>query len=147
LRRAEVLNVGPIVLKLVTIAVVISFIGAGAAAHYIFDLNWDVAFLFASLVVITGPTVIGPILRHLPLKKDLSAVLRWEGIIIDPIGAILAVLVFNFIGSEKGLSFTENVLLGLGKILALGLSLGFIFGYGLVLLIRKNLIPKFLINI
>lgn len=101
LRRAEVLNVGPIVLKLVTIAVIISFFGAGTAAHYIFNLDWDVAFLFASLVVITGPTVIGPILRHLPLKKDLSAVLRWEGIIIDPIGAILAILVFNFISSGK----------------------------------------------
>jgi len=147
LRRAEVLNVGPIVLKLVTIAVIISFFGAGTAAHYIFNLDWDVAFLLASLVVITGPTVIGPILRHLPLKKDLSAVLRWEGIIIDPIGAILAILVFNFISSGKGLSFTDDALIGLGKILGLGLSLGCIFGYGLVFFIRKNLIPKFLINI
>lgn len=147
LRRAEVLNVGPIVIKLVTLGVGVSFIGAGTAAHYIFGLDWDVSFLFASLVVITGPTVIGPILRHLPLKKDLSAVLRWEGIIIDPIGAVLAVLVYNFINSGKGLSFTYDALLGLGKILIVGLTLGFIVARGLVFFIRKNFIPKFLMNV
>lgn len=147
LRRAEVLNVGPIVFKLVTVAVLISFIGAGTAAHYIFKLDWDVSFLFASLVVITGPTVIGPILRHLPLKKDLSAVLRWEGIIIDPIGAIIAILVYNFIDSGKGFSFTYDALISFGKIVGIGFSLGFIFAQGLVFFIRKNLIPKFLMNI
>lgn len=147
LRRAEVLNVGPIVIKLVTLGVGVSFIGAGTAAYYIFGLDWDVSFLFASLVVITGPTVIGPILRHLPLKKDLSAVLRWEGIIIDPIGAVLAILVYNFINSGKGLSFTYDALFGLGKILLVGLTLGFIFARGLVFFIRKNFIPKFLMNV
>src|SRR5699024_699525 len=131
LRRAEVLNVGPIVFKLVTLAVGISFLGAGAAAHFLFDLNWDVSFLFASLVVITGPTVIGPILRHLPLKKDLSAVLRWEGIIIDPIGAVLAVLVYNFISSGKGFSFTFDALADLAKTMFLGFALGFTFAHGL----------------
>src|SRR5699024_6301935 len=126
---------------LVTLAVGISFISAGTAAHFLFNLDWDVAFLFASLVVVTGPTVIGPILRHLPLKKDLSAVLRWEGIIIDPIGAVLAVLVYNFISLGKGFSFTYDVLFNLGKILVIGFAFGFIFGQGLSFFIRKNLIP------
>lgn len=73
--------------------------------------------------------------------------MRWEGIIIDPIGAVLAVLVYNFINSGKGLSFTYDALLGLGKILIVGLTLGFIVARGLVFFIRKNFIPKFLMNV
>src|SRR5690625_7501257 len=74
LRRAEVLNVVPIVLKLVTIAVNITFFGAGTIAHYIFNLDWYVAFILASIVIIACPTFIGPIFRHLPLKKNLISV-------------------------------------------------------------------------
>lgn len=146
LRRSEVLSVGPVVLNLVTIGVVISFFGAGIGAHLIFDLPWGISFLFASLVVVTGPTVIRPILRHIPLKKDISAVLRWEGILIDPIGAILAVLVFNFISSGSS-HFSWYTLLGFGKIILIGIILGYVFARLLAFLIKKNLIPKFLMNI
>ena len=44
------------------------------------------AFLFSALIIVTGPTVITPILRNIPLKKEVSAILKWEGILIDPIG-------------------------------------------------------------
>ncbi len=147
LRKSEILKVGPVVLKLVTLGVVITFAGAGIAAHYIFSLSWGVSFLFASLVVVTGPTVIRPILRHIPLKKDISAVLRWEGIIIDPIGAVLAIVVFDIITTSSGQSTTGEILLGLAKILLIGLTLGYTFARGLAYCIRKNLIPKFLMNI
>ena len=70
LRRNDVLNIGPVIFKLISIAVVITFVGAGLAAHWIFGLSWQISFLFASLVIVTGPTVIAPILRHIPLKKD-----------------------------------------------------------------------------
>src|SRR5699024_1663055 len=103
-------------------------------------------FLFASLVVVTGPTVIRPILRHIPLRKDLSAVLRWEGILIDPIGAVAAVLVFNFI-SSSGPNLTQEALFGLGRILVVGFALGFTFAHAMAFVIRKNLIPKYLMNI
>ncbi|MBT8295830.1 MAG: cation:proton antiporter, partial [Gramella sp.] len=87
LRKGEILNVGPVILKLITIAVIVTFFGAGIAAHFIFDLSWQISFLFAALIIVTGPTVITPILRNIPLKKDISAILKWEGILIDPIGA------------------------------------------------------------
>lgn len=97
LRRSEILNVGPVILKLITLGAAVTFFGAGFAAHFVFGLSWPISFLFSSLIIVTGPTVITPILRNIPLKKDVSAILKWEGILIDPIGALVAVLVFEFI--------------------------------------------------
>ncbi|MGB5780851.1 MAG: cation:proton antiporter, partial [Eudoraea sp.] len=97
LKRSEVRNVGPVISKLITVGTLVTFFGAGFAAHFLFDLSWQISFLFSSLIIVTGPTVITPILRNIPLKKDISAVLKWEGILIDPIGALVAVLVFEFI--------------------------------------------------
>ena len=87
LKRSEVATLGPVISKLITLGTVVTFFVAGIAAHFIFDLTWQISFLFSSLIIVTGPTVITPILRNIPLKKDVSAVLKWEGILIDPIGA------------------------------------------------------------
>src|SRR5690606_12287534 len=76
LKRNEVLNVGPVIIKLITVGSIITFICAGIASHFLFDLSWPIAFLFSALIIVTGPTVIGPILRNIPLKKDVSAVLK-----------------------------------------------------------------------
>ena len=92
LKLKEVKNVGPVITKLITLGSAVTFFGAGLAVHYIFDLTWVISFLFSSLIIVTGPTVITPILRNIPLKRDVSAVLKWEGILIDPIGALVAVL-------------------------------------------------------
>lgn len=147
LRRTEVIRIGSVVLNLITLAVIISFIGSGIAAHYIFDLDWGISFLFASLVVVTGPTVIRPILRHIPLRREVSSVLRWEGILIDPIGAVAAIIVFNLISYSGTHNLTLTAVINLGKILLIGFTLGFTFAQGLAYMIRKNLIPRFLMNI
>ncbi len=89
LKRSEIKNVGPVITKLITLGSAITFFGAGIVAHYIFGLGWDLSFLFSGLIIVTGPTVITPILRNIPLKKDISTVLKWEGILIDPIGALV----------------------------------------------------------
>ncbi len=147
LRRNDVLNIGPVIFKLISIAVVITFAGAGLAAHWIFGLSWQISFLFASLVIVTGPTVIAPILRHIPLKKDISSILRWEGILIDPIGALVAVLVFEFIRVEDANSYTTTALMEFGKIMLFGFSFGFAFAHALVWLIKRNVIPHYLLNV
>jgi len=123
LKRDEILNVGPVILKLITLAVIITFFGAGFAAHYFIGLSWELSFLFSALIIVTGPTVISPILRNIPLKKDLATILKWEGILIDPIGALFAVLVFEFISVEHQSGFTQTALLEFGKILLFGTSL------------------------
>lgn len=66
-------------------------------AHYVGGLSWPVATLFAAIIVVTGPTVVMPLLRHAGLKKRPAAFLKWEGIVNDPIGALLAVLVFDYL--------------------------------------------------
>ncbi len=147
LRRSEILNVGPVIIKLITLAVVVTFFGAGLAAHFIFDLSWPISFLFSSLIIVTGPTVITPILRNIPLKKDVSAVLKWEGILIDPIGALVAVLVFEFIRVGGGEEFTFTALVEFSKIVLVGFTFGFTFAYGLAFSLKRKIVPHYLLNV
>ncbi len=147
LKRAEIANVGPVITKLITAGSIITFFGAGIAAHYIFGLSWQVSFLFSALIIVTGPTVITPILRNIPLKKDVSAILKWEGILIDPIGALVAVLVFEFISVGGGSGYTQTALIEFGKIVLFGTTFGFTFAHALAFAIKKSLIPHYLLNV
>ena len=147
LKRSEIKNVGPVITKLITLGSAITFFGAGVVAHYIFDLGWELSFLFSGLIIVTGPTVITPILRNIPLKKDISTVLKWEGILIDPIGALVAVLVFEFISVGGGGAFTKTALIEFGKILLFGTTFGFTFAHALAFSINKKLIPHYLLNV
>jgi len=147
LKRTEIANVGPVITKLITLGTVVTFFGAGVAAHYIFGLSWQISFLFSGLIIVTGPTVITPILRNIPLKKDVSTVLKWEGILIDPIGALVAVLVFEFISVGEGQAFTKTALIEFGKILLFGITFGFTFAHALGFAIKKNFIPHYLLNV
>jgi NhaP-type Na+/H+ or K+/H+ antiporter len=110
-------------------------------------LSWEISFLFSALIIVTGPTVIAPILRNIPLKKDVSAVLKWEGILIDPIGALVAVLVFEFISVGEGQAYTKQALIDFGKIILFGFTFGFTFAHGLAVSIKRNLIPHYLLNV
>ena len=147
LKRSEVVNLGPVITKLITLGTVVTFFGAGIAAHFIFGLSWQISFLFSSLIIVTGPTVITPILRNIPLKKDVSAVLKWEGILIDPIGALVAVLVFEFISVGEEQEYTKTALIEFGKILLFGFTFGFTFAHALAYAIKKNFIPHYLLNV
>ena len=147
LKRSEIKNVGPVITKLITLGAAITFFGAGVVAHYVFDLGWELSFLFSGLIIVTGPTVITPILRNIPLKKDISTVLKWEGILIDPIGALVAVLVFEFISVGGGGAFTKTALIEFGKILLFGTTFGFTFAHALAFSINKKLIPHYLLNV
>ncbi len=147
LKRNEIKNVGPAITKLITLGAAITFIAAGIVAHYLFGLSWELSFLFSGLIIVTGPTVITPILRNIPLKKDLSAVLKWEGILIDPIGALVAVLVFEFISVEGDSGFTKTAFIEFGKIILFGTTFGFTFAHGLAFAVNKKLIPHYLLNV
>ena len=147
LKRDEVSKVGPVIIKLISLGAVITFIGAGAATHYLIGLNWQLSFLFAALVIVTGPTVISPILRNIPLKKDVSAVLKWEGILIDPIGALAAVLVFEFIRIGGDAGYSKQALMEFGKIILIGGSFGISAGYILYFSIKRQWIPHYLMNV
>lgn len=147
LKRAEIKHVGPVITKLITLGSAITFFGAGILVRLIFNLSWEMSFLFSALIIVTGPTVITPILRNIPLKKDVSAVLKWEGILIDPIGALVAVLVFEFISVEGDSGFTKTALIEFGKIILFGTTFGFTFAHALAFAINKKLIPHYLLNV
>ena len=99
------------------------------------------ALLFAALVIVTGPTVINPLLRTMRARADVSQVLRWEGILIDPVGALLAVLVFQYLvsGSESWVVFASSIAVGLVVGLAGAFSLGFA--------LRRHWVPEYLANV
>ena len=147
LKRGEILNVSSVIVKLISIAVIITFIGAGVAVHFIFQLSWKISLLFSALIIVTGPTVITPILRNIPLKRDISAILKWEGILIDPIGALFAVLVFEFINAKAGAEYTSIALKDFGKVILFGFSFGFTFAHSLIYLVKNKLVPHFLLNV
>lgn len=149
LKKDEIKSVGPVIYKLITLGAFITLLTAGVAAHFIIGLNWPLSFLFASLIIVTGPTVITPILRNLPLKKDISTVLKWEGILIDPIGALVAVLVFEFIsvGGDHGSQYTRETLIEFGKILIIGFSIGFTSAYAFAMALKYKWIPHYLLNV
>ncbi len=83
--------------NLVTTGVFVTLIGGGMAAHWLSEFPWSLAFLYASLVVVTGPTVITPLLRQVPVDRNVATLLEGEGVLIDPVGAILAVVVLDII--------------------------------------------------
>jgi len=147
LKLSEIKNVGPAISKLITLGSTVTFFGGAVAAHYIFNLSWEISYLFSALIIVTGPTVITPILRNIPLKKDVSAVLKWEGILIDPIGALVAVLVFEFISVGGGGAFTKTALIEFGKIVLFGTTFGFTFAHALNFAINKKWIPHYLLNV
>jgi len=147
LKRSEIRNIGPVITKLITIGSLTTFFGAALAANFLFGLSWQLCFLFSALIIVTGPTVITPILRNIPLKKDVSAILKWEGILIDPIGALAAVLVYEFISVGEGQAYTVTAMIEFAKILLFGFTFGFTFAHALTFLIKKNFIPHYLLNV
>lgn len=147
----ELRGVSGMIWRLVTIGAVVSWGVASAAAHYFVGLSWSMAALFGAIVVVTGPTVVVPLLRIVRPVAKVSTVLRWEGIMIDPIGALLAVLVFEFIITQlehstagSGLS---TVLWPFIRLVGLGLAFGLGGGYLLGVVLRRHALPEFLINV
>ena len=149
LKRQEIRGVGPVIVKLISIGSLITFLGGALAAHYLVQLSWSLSFLFSGLIIVTGPTVIAPILRNVPLKRDVGTVLKWEGILIDPIGALVAVLVFNFISSGGGgaESYSSHAFGEFSKILVVGTAVGFGMAYFLKFMLSQKQVPHYLLNV
>ncbi|MBD2481860.1 MULTISPECIES: cation:proton antiporter [Planktothrix] len=117
--------------NLVTFGTLITLMGAGMAAHWLGEFPWPIAFLYASLVVVTGPTVIGPLLKQVSVDRQVSALLEGEGVLIDPVGAILAVLVLNVVlnGNTDPLEIMGQLLLRLSIGAGIGVIGGGILGW------------------
>src|SRR5699024_4866937 len=93
----KIRGVGKPVFRISTIGAFLAWILGSLTAHYVAGLSWAVAFVIGGLFIVTGPTVILPLLRQSKLKPRPAKILKWEGIIVDPIGALLAVFAFEII--------------------------------------------------
>ncbi len=108
--------------NLVTIGTAITLVVGATAAHLIAGFSWQAAFLFASLVTVTGPTVIGPLLKQVAVDRRITTILEGEGVLIDPVGAIVAVIVLSLVLSSD---FELNqILVELITRLSIGVALG-----------------------
>jgi len=116
--------------NLVTIGTLITLIGAGTAAHWLSEFPWPIAFLYASLVVVTGPTVVSPLLKQVQVDRSVAALLEGEGVLIDPVGAVLAVVVLNVIlnGNTGVLDVLGSLVIRLGVGGVIGAAGGWVLG-------------------
>ncbi|MEZ5525166.1 MAG: sodium:proton antiporter [Pseudomonadales bacterium] len=146
LKFDDIRGLGQVVRRLVSLGVIITWLVMAAACHLLLGLDWPLSLLFGSLVVVTGPTVIVPMLRSVRPNARIANVLRWEGIVIDPIGALLAVLVYESIisfGQDAQFSHTLFIFL---KTLFVGSLFGCVAGYLLGTALRRQLLPSYLHN-
>lgn len=144
LQLVEIRGHGGVVRNLVTIGVLITWACASAAAHYFLGWDMQLAALFGAIVTVSGPTVIIPMLRTIRPSDSLASILRWEGILVDPLGAILAVLVFNYIVVAQQAESMMTVFQTLGTIIAVGAILGVAAGHALGVTLRKHWLPDYL---
>ena len=142
LRFAELRGIGGAVRGLVSYGAIAALLMLAAAAHLLAGLSWDIALLFGALTCVTGPTVIAPMLRTLRPNARIASTLRWEGIVIDPLGALFAVLIYEAIVSrEQG--HTIGVFLGtIGSGVVAGAVAALVLGQ----LLRRQMIPEYLQN-
>ena len=81
LNKEEALSHGNIILLLITVGALITMIGGAAFAYFVGDLSWEMAFVYGSLVIVTGPTVVQPLLRRFKVKPNLKHILEYEGVL------------------------------------------------------------------
>ncbi|QKK02349.1 MAG: sodium:proton antiporter [Pseudomonadota bacterium] len=142
LRLGEFRRVGHGITRLTTIGPPLAWLFGALAAHYVAGLNWPVAVVIGAILVVTGPTVIGPLLRQARLNKESASLLKWEGIVNDPVGVLLAVLSFQFF-TLYGEDWSD-VFLGLGKAIAVAAVLGGAGGWLTGWFYRRGAVPAHL---
>ncbi len=128
--------------RLVTWGALVTLVGGAVFTRAFLGWDWSTSFLFASLVIVTGPTVIGPLVNQLRLKSRVATVLEAEGVLIDPIGAIVAVLVLEVVVAPD---FDSVAAGGLDLLLRLGFGagMGVVAGFALAWLLgRRNFVPE-----
>lgn len=146
LRREEMGDNARVIRRLVSEGMLLNWVVVSLAGWWLLDLDGAVAALLGAVAVVTGPTVIMPMLRTVQPTRKVASILRWESILIDPVGALLAVVVYEYVlasNAGEGLGHTMWVF---GQTVAMGFALGLVGGYGMGLVLRKMWLPDYLRN-
>lgn len=141
LKFSEFKKIGRVMSLLISVGALITWLTAMLAAHWLFGLNIKIAILLGAVLTVTGPTVIGPLLLTIRPKQKVGNILKWEGILIDPIGALLAILVFEVILIGDVDNAAPVILLHILKTILLTTVIGGGFAALLTFLIKKYWIP------
>jgi NhaP-type Na+/H+ or K+/H+ antiporter len=146
LRRGDIAGHQKVVFRLVTLGALITWVLAAGAAWLLGGISWKAAILLGAILTVTGPTVIAPLLRQIRPTGAVGPILRWEGILIDPVGAVLAVLVLEGLVAllSEGAGFSPVA--DIGKTIVLGGGAGLIAGWALMQLLARYWIPDHLHN-
>ncbi|MCP4049956.1 MAG: sodium:proton antiporter [bacterium] len=144
LKISELKDFGSVVRNLVFYGSIVTWIIITAAAHYILGMSYKLSVLLGAILIVTGPTVITPLLKHVHPKRHIASILKWESIIVDPVGAILAVLVYKVITAGNVEIAVSVVLLVIIKMVILGGVIGLMGALVMISLINKHMVPDFL---
>jgi len=146
LRFSEISSVKGVVGTLVTIGAIVTWAVSAAAAQQLLGLSVSMAVLLGGLMIVTGPTVVGPMLQHIRPVGKVGPILKWEGIVIDPIGALAAVLVFEVILVGHDASATTEAIKAVVLTVVVGGLLGALAAFVLMVVIKRFWVPDFLQN-
>ena len=144
LRMVVLRDIGRVLRNLITLGVVVTWGITALTAYVLLGFDLSLSLLIGAMLVVSGPTVVGPLLRHVRPIDRLRSTLQWEGILIDPIGVLLAVLVFEAILASSIQAATGAVLTGMVIMVVVGSILGFLGAMAMVGLIQYRLIPDYL---
>jgi len=141
LELGELREVGRSVVRLISIGVMVTWLVGAWAAAGLLDLPLNLAILLGALLTVSGPTVVGPLLRQIRPERRVGSLLKWEGILNDPVGALLAVLIYEAIVVGRLEQATGPVALGLAKTAVAGAAFGWLGARALLFLFRRRLVP------
>ena len=132
--------------NLVSIGALLTWVLTSVLGYYLFGFGWELAVLLGAILVVTGPTVIIPLLRQVRPAGQVGSILKWEGIVIDPIGAMLAVLVFEVILASGFSEATTLAVMSIIKTIFFGSMIGLAGAGVLYVLLKRHLLPDYLQN-
>src|SRR5690625_1311203 len=144
LNLKELSGLGKPIFRISSIGAFLAWILGSLTAHYMAGLSWAVAFVIGGLFIVTGPTVIMPLLRQSKLKTRPAKILKWEGVIVDPIGVLLAVFAFEIISFFTIAERDGITLLIFFLTAGLAILLGWLFGRLIGWMFESGHIPEFL---
>lgn len=132
-----------VIQRLLTVGTLITWLGTTVAIYFIFGASFDLALLAASLVIVTGPTVVLPLLKRIRVIPRLHHILQWEGVLIDPIGVFVAILCFEYLTSGSGMHAATDF----GLRIIVGVFVGLVGGFLTYFILKKRLAPEHMVGV
>ncbi|MBY8910803.1 cation:proton antiporter, partial [Salinicoccus roseus] len=137
----ELPGVSKAIARIITIGAVLAWVMGALAMYFILDLPLSISFVLGGLFIVTGPTVIQPLLKQAKVKNSVNSILKWESIILDPVGplfALFAFYVFQMIDRGFGLGYFMEYILGFAVAFVLGFGASYLFRW----LIKWDFVPQ-----